>query len=534
MAMNEQEEMLVRGRLDNQLWRLQNLYWIENKRGEVERFQLNAAQMRLHENLWYRNDILKARQLGISTYVAILMLDMCLFTPNFHAGIIDKTVPDARQKLDKIRFAWEHLDYASSEGGDSEQALAWVGRHLKQKSGRNKGGRWTPLSDTRTRIAFANGSDIRVGANLRGGTLQFLHVSELAHVSVHMPWRAREIRNGAINTVPSDGMIIKESTHEGGRFGINYELTKQAMENSAEKQLSPLDFRFFFFSWFDHEEYTLNGSGRWGREMDLYFDKLEKNDGVMLTLPQKRWYARMARTMGTSMKQEYPSTPGEAFEAGDENSIYGAVISRLREEGRVGGEWKVCHDEPLYTSWDLGLSDHTSLWLIQMYGGNVYWLDHYSANQYPLKHYAEKIFAWEREYGSIEQHFLPHDAARRDPHGHSYVESLARCGIARVRVVPRTTDIWMGINILRDMLSHSWFHVRTLASGINLRGAKEPSGLACLEMYRTSPEGRNGILGETPLHDKSSHSADAARTFAEAFSHGMVSPLSYAPRRALM
>lgn len=35
------------------------------------------------------------------------MLDMCLFTLNFHTGIIDKTVPAAQQKLEKIRFARE-------------------------------------------------------------------------------------------------------------------------------------------------------------------------------------------------------------------------------------------------------------------------------------------------------------------------------------------------------------------------------------------------------------------------------------------
>lgn len=51
--------------LSSQLWRLEHLYWIENKAGQLQRFSLNRAQRRLHERLWYRNDILKARQLGI-------------------------------------------------------------------------------------------------------------------------------------------------------------------------------------------------------------------------------------------------------------------------------------------------------------------------------------------------------------------------------------------------------------------------------------------------------------------------------------
>lgn len=248
------DSQLMQGRLDDPLWRLQHLYWIENKAGRMQRFTLNAAQMRLHRAMWNRNAVLKARQLGISTYVAMLMLDCCLFTPNFHAGIIDKSLPDAEQKLAKVRFAWENLDYAAPDADAAERALAYLGGLIKQRTGVLKRGELHPVGDARTRMAFANGSDIRLGTTLRGGTLQLLHVSELAHVSVHAPWRAREIRTGAINTVPADGRIILESTHEGGRYGVNYEMMQQAMENSAKDELSPLDFRFFFFSWFDNPE----------------------------------------------------------------------------------------------------------------------------------------------------------------------------------------------------------------------------------------------------------------------------------------
>lgn len=233
------DSQLMQGRLDDPLWRLQHLYWIENKAGRMQRFTLNAAQLRLHRAMWNRNAVLKARQLGISTYVAMLMLDCCLFTPNFHAGIIDKSLPDAEQKLAKVRFAWENLDYAAPDADAAERALAYLGGLIKQRTGALKRGELHPVGDARTRMAFANGSDIRLGTTLRGGTLQLLHVSELAHVSVHAPWRAREIRTGAINTVPADGRIILESTHEGGRYGVNYEMMQQAMENSAKDELSP-------------------------------------------------------------------------------------------------------------------------------------------------------------------------------------------------------------------------------------------------------------------------------------------------------
>ncbi|CAJ0600678.1 unnamed protein product [Cylicocyclus nassatus] len=402
-------------------------------------------------------------------------------------------------KLEKVRFAWEHLDYVPPGADAREKALAYLGGLIKQRSGALKKQEWHPVTDARTRLGFANGSDIRLGTTLRGGTLQLLHVSELAHVSVHAPWRAREIRTGAINTVPAEGVIILESTHEGGRYGVNYELTVQAMENAAKEELSPLDFRFFFFSWADHPDYALAGSGGWSDTLAAYFEKLETEQGVKLTHAQKLWYARMERTMGSAMRQEYPTTPEEAFSTGDDGSIYGHQIALLREQGCVGAEFEVFPNEPLYTAWDLGLSDHTAIWLVQQVGGKVYWLDHYAANQLPLEHYAAKMHEWESH--------------------------LAKEGINRVRVVPRTPDVWRGINALRVLLSRSWFHRRTLVQRVNLRGEKEPSGLTCLEMYRSAPAGTGGALRETPLHDAASHSADAARMFAEALSHGLVAPL---------
>lgn len=524
----------LRGRLNSPLWRLNHLYWIENKQGQMQRFSMNEAQLRLHRNLWARNAVLKARQLGISTYVAIYMLDSCLFTPGFHAGIVDKTLPDAELKLEKIRFAWEHLDYLPPGSGAQERALAFLGGLVKQHSAEMRNGSPVLPTDARSRLAFANGSDVRLGTTMRGGTLSLLHVSELAHTAVHAPRRAREVLTGAINSVPLSGRVILESTHEGGRFGVNYELMCRAMENRARRVLSPLDFRFFFFSWFDNPEYALPGESP-GEELREYFAQLETEQGVRLSPAQQAWYARMSRTMGAAMRWEYPSSPQEAFNIVQEGAIYAAQLMRLRESGRIGADFPFHPHAPLYSAWDLGMSDHTAIWLVQVIGGQIYWLQHYAANQLPLEHYAGKIREWEREFGPFTAHFLPHDAAHRDPHGQSYVASLARLGINAVRVVPRTTDVWRGINDLRRLLEYSWFHRNTLLGRLDPTGHREPSGLDCLENYRTAPPSASGSCREAPLHDAFSHSADAARTFAEAASHGFLTPLgSHRPSRARM
>ena len=47
----------------------------------------------------------------------------------------------------------------------------------------------------------------------------------------HLPLKAKEILNGAGETVPSTGIIVMESTHEGAKSGLNYDILKGAMEN---------------------------------------------------------------------------------------------------------------------------------------------------------------------------------------------------------------------------------------------------------------------------------------------------------------
>lgn len=520
----------IRHLLNNSWWRLNHLYWIENKEGQLTRFTLNSAQSLLHKNLWYRNDILKARQLGISTYTALLILDTCLFTPHYHCGIIDKTLPDAQQKLHKIRLAWHHLDYIPENANDVDKALSAIGVEIKLRTGQLKKGKPTPVTEAKTHISFTNDSHIHIGTNLRGGTLQFLHISELAHIAMKNPARAREIKTGAINTVPPHGVLIKESTHEGGKHGINYELTRQAMENSAKgANLTPLDFKFFFFSWHHNPEYSLKNDKELSADPSLekYFDMLSEKHGIHLTKGQKSWYATMSRTMHSNMKQEYPSIPEEAFLNSSHDTIYGSVISYLRSQGRLGGNFPIDPAAPLYTSWDIGLSDHTVIWLLQPASPNVLWIDCYANSQKTLSHYIEKINDWERQFGAICTHLLPHDAGRRDPLGKSYQAHLAAEGISRTRIVPRTPDVWTGINHLRTILNHSWFHhFTTLPVSDPHTGVPQPSALEHLEMYSSQPPGTNGILKESPLHNVHSHTADAARIFAEACSHGFIPGMS--------
>ena len=57
---------------------------------------------------------------------------------------------------------------------------------------------------------------------------------------------------------------------------------------------------------------------------------------------------------------------------------------------------------------------------------------------------------------------------------------------------------------------------------------------AALMLGLCAPVSAAGICKDAPVHDAASHSADAARMFAEALSHGLVAPMHYARKRARM
>ncbi|MDA9090794.1 terminase, partial [Porticoccaceae bacterium] len=88
-------------RLDDQWWRLNNLYYITDKQGRKVKFKPNWAQKQLFNKMWYLNIILKARQLGMTTFIQLFMLDVCLFNDNQTAGVIAHNREDAEDFFDK-------------------------------------------------------------------------------------------------------------------------------------------------------------------------------------------------------------------------------------------------------------------------------------------------------------------------------------------------------------------------------------------------------------------------------------------------
>lgn len=506
----EQEEAAraeIARKVSSQAWRLTHLYWIEDENGKKVKFDPNEEQRELHNNWHCLNLGLKPRQIGISTYCAIRVLDFSLFCPNKTSGVIDKTDDDSKRKLAKIKFAYDHLD----DPDDPETAA--IGRLLKATV--------RLVVDNTKEVEFSNGSKIWAGTNMRGGTMQFLWVSELGPISFYNPDAAEEIKKGALNTIHKGNTVIIESTHEGGKFGVFYGLVKLAMESM--EPLSEMDWKFHFWPWWRHAKYMLKVD-QWYKlsaDDEEYFKRLE-DGGIKLSEAQKYWYVKKKATIGDAMLKEYPSVEAECFEAVISGAIYGKKISELRAKKRIV-DFEHDRNMPLYTFWDIGYSDFTAIWLLQMVGRDICALAYRCNCREEPPYYVAIVREWERLYQMpIHMHYLPHDADSKEKSGKSYRDYLRDAGLANARVVIRTPDEWLGINHLRSKLPQFYFHKTNCGKEWNHEGRVMPSGIGCLEGYHTKEDASTGIIKEHPVHDDNSHGCAALRTFAEAHMRGLL------------
>jgi hypothetical protein len=469
---NQGEAALAEKRLSDPWWRLHNLYNIIDKHGRKVRFELNWAQQQLYQDMWYCNIILKARQLGISTFVCLLFLDRCLFNSNLAAGVIAHTREDAEHLFKRIKFAYDNLP-------DGIKALR------------------PATIDSARELVFSNGSSLRVGTSMRGSTLQYLHISEFGKICAKFPDKAQEIITGSLNTIAPGQYIFIESTAEG-REGHFYELCKQAQSIAASgKDLTKLDFFFHFFPWWKESGYCIGSPVVMPQEMYEYFASLA-GLGIQLDPEQKFWYAARHATQGEDMKREFPSTPEEAWEQSTEGAYYAKQLINARNEKRIG---RIPYDDtvPVHTAWDLGYNDSTAVWFFQVIGKEIHLIEYIEGSGESLSHWLGVVQSKEYFYN---KHLAPHDIlAHEYTSGMTRQVSARKMGVSLIAV--QRVDLIPGIDAARNILNRCWFD-----------SVKCEKGIRALENYKKEWNDRQGCWASQPLHNWASHGADAFRTLA--------------------
>jgi hypothetical protein len=491
-------------KLDDPYWRLSNLYQIitkgdnEDDEGLVVDFKPNRAQRRLMVRLWNRNVILKARQLGFTTLIAILWLDTALFSKDpIRCGVIAQDRETAESIFrDKVKFAYYHLPEALRE-------------------------RFPLETENKSELVFGhNKSSIRVATSMRGGTIHRLHISEFGKICAQTPDKAREIITGSIPAVPKSGILVIESTAEG-QEGEFYTITERA-KGLAQKRtpLTPKDYRFHFFAWWEAPEYELDPEGVTFTDADLiYFNDIESKIGRTLPDGKRAWWvATRDSDFGgdaSLMWQEYPSTPEEAFQVSTDGCYYSAQLALARKQGRVLRSIPV-EAAPVNTFWDLGRGDATGIWFHQRVGLDNRFVRYYEGTGEDLSHFVVYMQARGYVFGT---HYIPHDAEHRrlgmTPDTNKTLKEMLEALMPgqRFQTVPRVTNIGAGIQATRDVFASCYFDETNC-----------DQGLKRLAGYRKEWDKARGCWRDVPRHDENSHGSDAFRQFGQEAANGNVFP----------
>lgn len=271
-------------------WLIERYIKIDTKEGDIVAFELNDAQIALYKELCLqrrrgermRINILKARQLGMSTFIAALYIILTLLVPGQRAVVVADIAENAKKIFEKYQFMYQSLP-------------EWIKDVIPLKA------------DNAHELVVAYGarkSSIRVvtvGDHAgRGTTCQYLHLSEVAF------WKdiksVIKSLNQTVSTKNAYSIIIYETTANG----VNE--YKNMYDNAVGGNSS---FKAVFYPWFLDKDYRMDYNGF---KLMPHEEKLVKE--LHLDLTQIAWYRFKLNEMEgdlNSLKQEYPSTPLEAF-----------------------------------------------------------------------------------------------------------------------------------------------------------------------------------------------------------------------------
>jgi len=412
----------------------------------------------------------------MSTALGILMADAAQFRGGLQCSLIDQNASDAERKLDRImRVALDNFpDWLSTrtrriKDNDGHISLAMAGREK---------------------------SDIYAGMNARGGSNDILWISEWGVMQHEDPRRSAKIRSGALPSA-RHGLTVIETTWAGGRGGDLWDLMAPTLDGTAD------DWLVLFFPWWIDPR-NVSDTAMMDAETERYFAKIAprlKRDGIILTEPQRRWYARERREQGIFMMRENPTFLDECWSSPLPGAIYAEAVDRARAEGRIA-KMPVAGDSLVNTSWDLGAPQNTVVWYWQVVGREIRIIDCDRGVEGTL---TERVSMMLSKGYNLGRHFLPHDAQQTERSGKTMLTALREAGLNNLVTVPRTHSVWVGIN-----------HLLQLFPALQFRAPQVDPGLEALTCYRQRPPRDGTTNANEPIHDWASHPADALRTMAEA------------------
>lgn len=202
-----------------------------------------------------------------------------------------------------------------------------------------------------------------------------------------------------------------------------------------------------------------------------------------------------------------------SFEAAIPGAIWADALDRLQTTGRLT-DFAINPKAPVYTGWDLGRTDDTAIWFYQFNGEQLDVIDYFSAPGMEIdapddpEHSLTHLLRRKRQQHGITyaRHWLPHDARprRQGMGGKSILQQFQTAAakdpqLGQFAIVPHL-DRQEGIQAARKTFQRTRFHATHCALG-----------LAALRQYHREWDAELKKYTDVPVHDWSSHGADAWR-----------------------
>ena len=175
---------------------------------------------------------------------------------------------------------------------------------------------------------------------------------------------------------------------------------------------------------------------------------------------------------------------------------YYAVAFRLLEQNWQIKDVPVEQMMPVMTFRDLGIWDSTSIWFVQILRGEIRLVDYYENSGEDIGHYSNILRSKQYQYSTL---YLPHDGDTNSLQTWMSIrQQLHWLGWDTIRTVPRPSMKSNAIEAARSILNKCWFDKKNCFHWIN-----------ALKSYRKEYDEKNKTRRKSPLHDRSSHAADA-------------------------
>jgi len=266
---------------------IEEFFYIRDKTGNLINLKFNYAQQVFYDHLKEsygskpsRFIVLKARQLGISTFTEAFITFMTMFNPNTSSVLLAHQADSASAIFNMTKLYVNELPKSMQP---------------QQKYSNAKEIVFDGDNGLKSSIRVMVASDAT-----RGSTYKYAHLSEVAF------WEHPEEALLALNqAVPmtNDSLIVIESTANG--FNYFYNLWQDAV--NGRNDYTPL-----FFPWYVDPAYSRPYDG-----FALTSYELSIKEKYNLTLEQLQWrrwcIANNCANDEIKFRQEYPISPEEAF-----------------------------------------------------------------------------------------------------------------------------------------------------------------------------------------------------------------------------